>query len=141
MKRDIRVYPRSGRWLCGCYAIFDALVTRAKVTLTSSTTLSALFVMLRSLFPSISRSAFRNPARSFHPLAGHPLIELQEKCAKPPSANLVPIVIEQTVQPSMQHLDPLLIMIPSLRYRDEENAPMTFSPASCEKESLCSTAQ
>ncbi|EKM83391.1 hypothetical protein AGABI1DRAFT_110056 [Agaricus bisporus var. burnettii JB137-S8] len=50
--------------------------------------------MLRSFRPL--RSALKNTARSFHPLANQSLTEHQDRWAKPPSANLVPIVIEQT---------------------------------------------
>ncbi|KAJ3562877.1 hypothetical protein NP233_g9303 [Leucocoprinus birnbaumii] len=54
-----------------------------------------LYSRFRSL-NSVSRSVFRNTARSFHPLAGQSLGDLQAKWTDSPSANLVPIVIEQT---------------------------------------------
>ncbi|KAF5356302.1 hypothetical protein D9756_004274 [Leucocoprinus leucothites] len=52
--------------------------------------------MLCSRFHSISRSVLRTSVRSFHPFAGHSLAETQTKWTDSPSANLVPIVIEQT---------------------------------------------
>ncbi|KAF8060929.1 Clp protease-domain-containing protein [Lyophyllum atratum] len=52
--------------------------------------------LLRSVAPSIRTSAVRLQKRRFHPLAGQSLQEIQDQWATPPSANLVPIVIEQT---------------------------------------------
>ncbi|KAG6878331.1 hypothetical protein C0993_008509 [Termitomyces sp. T159_Od127] len=52
--------------------------------------------LLRSAFPSIRRTTPHIARRAFHPLAGQSLKEIQDQWTTPPSANLVPIVIEQT---------------------------------------------
>ncbi|KAF8624754.1 hypothetical protein AX15_005652 [Amanita polypyramis BW_CC] len=53
--------------------------------------------MLARLPLPITRSALSSTARRhFHPLAGQSLREIQDNWKAPPSANLVPIVIEQT---------------------------------------------
>ncbi|KAF9457463.1 ATP-dependent Clp protease proteolytic subunit [Collybia nuda] len=52
--------------------------------------------LFRAAIPSLRRSAFHSSVRRFHPLAGQSLQEIQDKWSAPPSANLVPIVIEQT---------------------------------------------
>ncbi|RDB29325.1 ATP-dependent Clp protease proteolytic subunit 1 [Hypsizygus marmoreus] len=51
---------------------------------------------LRSALPSIRPSVTHLHRRRFHPLAGQSIKEIQDQWATPPSANLVPIVIEQT---------------------------------------------
>ncbi|KXN84801.1 Putative ATP-dependent Clp protease proteolytic subunit, mitochondrial [Leucoagaricus sp. SymC.cos] len=51
--------------------------------------------MLRSLLPPVSRLLLGNFTRSYHPLTGR-LTGFQDKGTDSPSANLVPIVIEQT---------------------------------------------
>ncbi|KNZ78212.1 Putative ATP-dependent Clp protease proteolytic subunit, mitochondrial [Termitomyces sp. J132] len=54
--------------------------------------------LLRSAFPSLRRTVVTHSSRRcFHPLAGQSLKEIQDQWVTPPSANLVPIVIEQTV--------------------------------------------
>lgn len=114
---------------CAVLVSVDALVTRPGVGASGPMPAdSPLLAMLRSLLPL--RSALRHSARPFHPLAGQSLTELQEKWPKPPSANLVPIVIEQTVfsrssHPTNSHTST----------RGGESVRMTFSPASYEKES------
>ncbi|KAG6902966.1 hypothetical protein C0995_008539 [Termitomyces sp. Mi166 len=54
--------------------------------------------LLRSVFPPIHRTTVTQISRRFHPLAGQSLKEIQDQWATPPSANLVPIVIEQTIR-------------------------------------------
>lgn len=56
--------------------------------------------------------------------------------ARPPTANLVPIVIEQTVCLSLQYMRPLVLMVV---FREEESALMTSSPGYSESGSSCST--
>lgn len=54
--------------------------------------------LLRSAFPLVRRTTPAYTARrAFHPLAGQSLKDIQDQWSTPPSANLVPIVIEQTV--------------------------------------------
>ncbi|KAG6849799.1 hypothetical protein H0H93_005049 [Arthromyces matolae] len=52
--------------------------------------------MASSLLRIARPSLLRFHRRHFHPLAGQSIKEIQEKWTVPPSANLVPIVIEQT---------------------------------------------
>ncbi|KAG5646893.1 hypothetical protein DXG03_001969 [Asterophora parasitica] len=52
--------------------------------------------LLRSAAPSIRNAALHIHRRRFHPLAGQSLKEIQDQWETPPSANLVPMVIEQT---------------------------------------------
>ncbi|KAG6831627.1 hypothetical protein H0H92_008704 [Tricholoma furcatifolium] len=52
--------------------------------------------LLRTVLPSVRTPAAHISRRCFHPLAGQSLKEIQDQWAVPPSANLVPIVIEQT---------------------------------------------
>ncbi|KAF8887709.1 ATP-dependent Clp protease proteolytic subunit [Infundibulicybe gibba] len=52
--------------------------------------------MLRTITTSLKKSISLRGVRRFHPLAGHSLSEIQSQWTQPPSANLVPIVIEQT---------------------------------------------
>lgn len=53
--------------------------------------------MLRSLFNPTRLCATSRHVRAFHPLASRSLSEIEGKWSSSPSANLVPIVIEQTV--------------------------------------------
>ncbi|KAF8656386.1 hypothetical protein AX16_002572 [Volvariella volvacea WC 439] len=52
--------------------------------------------MLRSAATRIFQRQCVSGARQFHPLSGQSLAEIQANWAAPPSANLVPMVIEQT---------------------------------------------
>jgi hypothetical protein len=82
--------------------------------------------MLRSVFPAIRRNQVHLSSRRYHPLAAN--------WSSPPAANLVPIVIEQTVSifwPLTSYLFELGL------YREEENDPMTFSLAFCANELSC----
>ena len=58
----------------------------------------ALSSVLRCVAPSIRLSVQTVLKRRFHPLVGQSIQEIQRKSSAPPSANLVPIVIEQTVK-------------------------------------------
>ncbi|PPQ66780.1 hypothetical protein CVT26_009766 [Gymnopilus dilepis] len=51
---------------------------------------------LRTALTSISRRSTLSSRRCFHPLAGQSLKSIVDQWEAPPSANLVPIVIEQT---------------------------------------------
>lgn len=105
-----------------------ALVTRPGLQCRPGAGRLPLPAMLRTLLPL--RPALRNAARSFHPLAGQSLTEPREKWANSPSANLVPIVIEQTVFSRVSHS-----AYSHISTRAEESVRMIFSPASYEKES------
>ncbi|KAH9487168.1 ATP-dependent Clp protease proteolytic subunit, mitochondrial [Psilocybe cubensis] len=50
----------------------------------------------RAIVRSSLRRSIPSPKRSFHPLAGQSIQFFQDQWQTPPSANLVPIVIEQT---------------------------------------------
>ncbi|KAF9014920.1 ATP-dependent Clp protease proteolytic subunit [Cyathus striatus] len=52
--------------------------------------------MLSCLRPRLCKATPRSICRWFHPLAGQSLPEIHSQWTQPPSANLVPIVIEQT---------------------------------------------
>ena len=53
---------------------------------------------LRCVSPSMRVATATVQKRRFHPLFGQSIQEIQAKWSVPPSANLVPIVIEQTVK-------------------------------------------
>ncbi|KAF5377171.1 hypothetical protein D9615_006431 [Tricholomella constricta] len=52
--------------------------------------------LLRSAAPSVRSAVVHLHRRRFHPLAGQSIKEIHDQWSTPPSANLVPMVIEQT---------------------------------------------
>lgn len=54
-------------------------------------------MLQKAILPSMRRWSCQSSRRLFHPLAGQSLNSIHERWQTPPSANLVPIVIEQTV--------------------------------------------
>ncbi|KAF8895036.1 ATP-dependent Clp protease proteolytic subunit [Gymnopilus junonius] len=53
-------------------------------------------MLFRTAISSVSRQSLLSSKRLFHPLAGQSLKSIVDQWEAPPSANLVPIVIEQT---------------------------------------------
>jgi hypothetical protein len=78
------------------------IVTELLVIVIAITTSDQPFRQMASILRSAARSfpaTQRLCRRSFHPLAGQSISELTSQWQTPPSANLVPMVIEQTVCP------------------------------------------
>jgi hypothetical protein len=86
----------------------------------NSVNIMASAFALRRIAPAI---AFNVPKRLFHPLSGQSMQEIQEKWSTPPSANLVPIVIEQTVKVLSIWL---LFVLNVLLHRVEGSAHMIY---------------
>lgn len=64
----------------------------------SPRTLNTTTMFARAIARSSLRRSLVSSKRSFHPLAGQSIQSIQDQWQTPPSANLVPIVIEQTVR-------------------------------------------